>query len=169
MNAILGGLFGSRVNLNLREAHGYTYGAFSSFDWRRGSGPFVVSTAVASNVTAPSIQEILLEIDRMRRDAVTESELSLATNYLDGVFPIRFETSSAVAAALEQLVVFGLSDDWYDVYRTNIRAVSIADVLAAAKAYLHPDQLQFVIVGDASAIRDPLESLELGAVGVHDE
>jgi zinc protease len=169
MNAILGGLFGSRVNLNLREAHGYTYGAFSSFDWRHGSGPFVVSTAVASNVTAPSIQEILLEIDRMRRDAVTESELSLATNYLDGVFPIRFETSSAVAAALEQLVVFGLPDDWYDVYRTNIRAVSSADVLAAAQAYLHPEQLQFVIVGDAAAIRDPLEALELGPVGVHDE
>jgi predicted Zn-dependent peptidase len=70
---------------------------------------------------------------------------------------------------LEQLVVFGLPDDWYDVYRTNIRAVSSADVHAAAKAYLHPEQLQFVIVGDAAAIRDPLEALELGPVGVHDE
>src|SRR5439155_7255970 len=66
MNAVLGGLFNSRINLNLREAHGYTYGAFSSFDWRRQAGPFVVSTAVKSEATEASAREILKEIDRIR-------------------------------------------------------------------------------------------------------
>jgi len=168
MNAVLGGLFGSRINLNLREAHGYTYGASSSFDWRRDAGPFVVSTAVASNVTAPAIVEILREIDRMRSEPIAESELSLATDYLDGVFPIRFETTAAVAAALAVLVVFGLSDDWYDQYRARIRAVGVDDVLRAARDYLHPEALQFVIVGDAAAIRDSVSELPVGEVQIHE-
>lgn len=169
MNAILGGLFGSRINLNLREAHGYTYGAASMFDWRKDSGPFLVSTAVASNVTAPAISEVLLEIDRIRAEPVSESELTLATNYLDGVFPIRFETSSAVAAALETLVVYGLADDWYDRYRAQIRSVTSDGVLAAARGHLDPTQLQFVIVGDANAIQAPVEALNLGPVEIHHE
>ena len=169
MNAIFGGLFGSRVNLNLREAHGYTYGASSVFDWRKDAGPFVVSTAVASGVTAPAIREVLLEIDRMRAELVSEQELSLATAYLDGVFPIRFETSSAVAIALESLVVFGLEDDWYDRYRTQIRAVTREDVLRVAQAHLDPTMLQLTIVGDAAAIREPVEALHLGPVDVHND
>src|SRR6266436_9218226 len=87
MNAVLGGLFGSRINLNLREAHGYTYGASSFYDWRRGPGPFVVSTAVQSEVTAPALREILLEIDRIRTERISDEELTLARDYLDGVFP----------------------------------------------------------------------------------
>jgi zinc protease len=87
MNAVLGGLFGSRINLNLREAHGYTYGASSFYDWRRGPGPFVVSTAVQSEVTAPALREILLEIDRIRGDRISEDELLLARDYLEGCFP----------------------------------------------------------------------------------
>src|SRR5204862_8207806 len=87
MNAVLGGLFGSRINLNLREAHGYTYGASSFYDWRKGPGPFVVSTAVQSEVTAPALREISLEIERIRTEEIAEQELSLARDYLDGVFP----------------------------------------------------------------------------------
>src|SRR6478735_2389757 len=83
LNAVLGGLFSSRINLNLREAHGYTYGAFSAFDWRRQSGPFAVSTAVRSDATDASAREILFEIERMRREPITSDELSLATSYLD--------------------------------------------------------------------------------------
>jgi zinc protease len=166
MNAVMGGLFSSRINLNLREAHGYTYGASSSFDWRREAGPFVIGTAVASDVTVPAIQETLKEIDRMRTEPISESELSLATSYLEGVFPIRYETTAAIAAALATLTIYDLPPDWYDSYRTRMSAVTVDDVLAAARAYVHPDSLQIVIVGDASAIREPLKALAFGPVDV---
>src|SRR5205814_1905112 len=89
MNAVLGGLFSSRINLNLRERHGYTYGAFSHLEWRRQAGPFVVSTAVQSEVTAPAAREAVGEIEKIRQERISTDELSLATSYLDGVFPIR--------------------------------------------------------------------------------
>ena len=166
MNAVMGGLFSSRINLNLREAHGYTYGASSSFDWRREAGPFVIGTAVASDVTVPAIQETLKEIDRMRAEPISESELSLATSYLEGVFPIRYETTAAIAAALATLTIYELPSDWYDSYRARMSAVTVDDVLTAARAYVHPDSLQIVIVGDAGAIREPLEALAFGPVDV---
>src|ERR1043166_5936342 len=83
MNAVLGGLFNSRINLNLREAHGYTYGAFSSFEWRRQAGPFVVSTAVRSDITDEAAREATSEIERIRSGLIGDDELSLATSYLD--------------------------------------------------------------------------------------
>lgn len=166
MNAVLGGLFSSRINLNLREVHGYTYGASSAFDWRREAGPFVVGTAVASDVTVPAIQETLKEIDRMREEPIRDSELSLATSYLEGVFPIRYETTAAIAAALATLTIYGLPEDWYDTYRARMGAVTIDDVLNAARAHIRPESLQVVIVGDAEAIREPLEALAFGQLDV---
>ncbi|HEV2643661.1 MAG TPA: pitrilysin family protein [Candidatus Elarobacter sp.] len=166
MNAVLGGLFSSRVNLNLREVHGYTYGASSAFDWRREAGPFVIGTAVASDMTAAAITETLTEVDRMRAEPISESELSLATSYLDGVFPIRYETTAAIAAALATLVIYQLPTTWYDAYRERIRAVTVADVLHAARTYLHPDALQIVVVGHSDAIQGPLEALGFGPVDV---
>jgi zinc protease len=169
MNAILGGLFSSRINLNLREVHGYTYGAHSGFDWRRWAGPFAAETAVQQDVTADAVREVLLEIDRMREAPVAPSELSLATSYLDGVFPIRFETTDAVATALANLVLYGLPGDYYDSYRANVRAVTAERVLDAAQAHLHPDRLQLVVVGDADLVRAPLERMAIGAVTVADD
>ena len=156
MNAVLGGLFSSRINLNLREAHGYTYGAFSGFEWRRGAGPFIVSTAVKSDVTTAAVQEILSEIAQIRREEIGEQELTLATSYLDGVFPIRYETTAAIAAALANLVIHRLPDDYYDRYRERVRAVTTAGVLRAAQAHLHPDQVRVVVVGDPTIIAEPL-------------
>jgi zinc protease len=167
MNAILGGLFNSRVNMNLREAHAYTYGAFSAFDWRRGAGPFVVSTAVRSDVTAESIREVLIEIERMRTEPVPDAELTLATSYLDGVFPIRYETTAAVAAALANQVIYGLPDDYFDRYRDRIRAVTATSVLEAAQSHLAPDRMQAVVVGDAAAVRGSLETVGFGPLILH--
>ena len=167
MNAVLGGLFGSRINMNLREEHGYTYGASSYYDWRRGPGPFVVSTAVQSEVTAPALKEIFGEIERIRVDRITEEELSLARDYLDGVFPIRYETTTAIASALANLVIYELSPDYYDSYRERVREVTTDDVLQAAKKHLHPEQLQTVIVGDAAAIKDSVSALRFGDVQLH--
>ena len=168
MNAVLGGLFSSRINLNLREVHGYTYGASSGVDWRRGRGPWVVSSAVQSDVTAAAAREILLEIDRMRAERISESELTLATSYLDGVFPIRYETTSAIAGALANLVVYDLPSDYFTTYREHVRAISADAVLRAAQRHLHPEQLQIVVVGDPATVRAPLEALEFGELRVYD-
>jgi zinc protease len=168
MNAILGGLFNSRVNMNLRERHGYTYGAHSGFDWRAAAGPFVVSSAVQSNVTDKAVVEVLREVERIRDEAVADDELSLATSYLDGVFPIRYETTSAIAGALVNLVIFGLPDDYFDGYRERVRAVTAADVQRVAREHLRPDELQVVVVGDPAQVRDPLTALGLGPLSVLD-
>lgn len=168
MNAVLGGLFSSRINLNLREAHGYTYGASSYFDWRRQKGPWVVATAVASDVTHKAAAEVLKEIDRFRAEAISEDELTLATSYLDGVFPIRFETTSAISAALTTLVVYDLPEDWYDEYRARVRAVTSGDVLIAAERHLEPDAMQMVVVGNASAVREGMDAMAFGPLQVYD-
>lgn len=165
-NAVLGGLFSSRINLNLREEHGYTYGAFSAFDWRRQAGPFVISTAVQSDVTAAAAAEVLREIDRIRDAEITGDELSLATSYLDGVFPIRYETSEAIAGALATLVRYSLPEDYLDTYRGRIRAVSTADVLRVSREHLRPEALQMLVVGDTNAVRPQLDAMQFGPVSV---
>ncbi|HEX6250298.1 MAG TPA: pitrilysin family protein [Gemmatimonadaceae bacterium] len=162
LNAILGGLFSSRINLNLREEHAYTYGAHSAFEWRRGPGPFTVRTAVESGVTAAAVAEILKEIDKLRQEPVTNAELSLARDYLAGVFPVRFETSLAIAAALAQVVTYELPSDYYDTYRDRINQVSAAEILRVARAQLQPSRLSVVVVGDARQIREPLRGLNMG-------
>jgi zinc protease len=103
----------------------------------------------------------------MRSEEVPSEELSLATSYLEGVFPIRYETTAAVASALANIVTFGLPEDFYDTYRDNIRAVSAGDVLMAAQTHVHPEKLQVVVVGDPTVIRPPLERLEFAPMSVH--
>ncbi|MDZ7629944.1 MAG: pitrilysin family protein [Gemmatimonadaceae bacterium] len=167
-NAILGGLFSSRLNLNLREKHAYTYGASSGMDWRRWAGPFSMDAAVQSDVSAKAVREILSEFDRIRTEPVTDDELSLAISYLDGVFPIRFETTRAIASALASQSIYGLPADYYDTYRANIRAVTAADILRVAQKHFDPSRLQIVAVGDPDAITAPLTELDLGPVTIID-
>jgi zinc protease len=166
MNAILGGLFSSRINLNLREKHAFTYGASSGYDWRRNAGPFVVSTAVKTEVTDRAVQEMLREIDGMRAAPPSKEELSLATDYLAGVFPIRFESTAAVAGAVAGAVVHGLTDEWFRGYRDQVQAITRDDVHRAAQAHLDPSRLLLLAVGDAAAIEAPLRALEHGTLQV---
>ena len=168
MNAVLGGLFSSRINLNLREAHGYTYGASSYYDWRRQAGPFVISTAVQSEVTAAAISETLKEIDGMREKEIGEDELTLATSYLEGVFPIRYETTSAIAGALANMVTFRLPEDYFDTYRQKITSVTTQDVLAAARKHVKPEELQVTVVGNPDLIRESVENLAIGPISVRE-
>ena len=167
MNAILGGLFSSRINLNLREKHAFTYGASSGFDWRRAAGPFAVRTAVKTEVTGRAVEEILREIDAMRAAPPSADEVALATDYLAGVFPIRFESTDAVAGALASALTFGLGPDWFVRYRERIRAIGPAEVHAAARAHLDPSRLLLLAVGDGDAIAEPLAALAVGALTRH--
>lgn len=166
MNAILGGLFRSRLNELLRETRGYTYGIGSTFDMRRHPGPFAVRCAVQTAVTAPAITDILGELERIRTEPVTAEELSVARDYLVGVFPLRFESAGQVAGALAGLVVQGLPDDELDRYRPAIAAVSADDVLAAARANVRPDEAAIVLVGDAAAIEGPVRDAGFGEVTI---
>ncbi|HYV98793.1 MAG TPA: pitrilysin family protein [Gemmatimonadaceae bacterium] len=164
MNAVLGGLFSSRINLNLRERHGYTYGASSGFDWRKAAGPWLVSTAVKTEVCAAAIREVLGEIDRIRTAEVEKDELDLAAQYLVGVFPLRFETTAAVAGALVSHSIFGLPPDYFDTYRERVSAVTPGDALRAAQDHLHRDQLQIVVVGDPAGLRADLLPFARGQI-----
>ncbi len=166
MNAVLGGLFSSRINLNLREKHGYTYGASSYYDWRRQAGPFVISTAVQSEVTGEAIAETLREIERMQTEEIGPEELTLATSYLEGVFPIRYETTASIASALAILETYRLPENYYDTYRAMIAGVTTADVLQAARRFVEAEKLQVLVVGNPELVRTPVEALGIGPVSV---
>ncbi|HZJ48030.1 MAG TPA: pitrilysin family protein [Acidimicrobiia bacterium] len=164
MNTVLGGAFSSRLNLNLREANGFTYGVSSSFSMRRDPGLFLVSTAVQTEVTADAVTEILREIDGIRAGPVTASELVDARNYLAGTFPLRLQTTHGIASRLAELVIYGLPDDYFASYRDRILEVEDAEILRVARENIRPDELTLVIVGDADAIRSSLEALDLGII-----
>jgi zinc protease len=165
-NALLGGLFNSRLNMLLREERGYTYGVHSGFDMRRAAGPFSVRCAVESDVTAPAVADIMAELGRIAEDPVEDAELDAARDYLIGVFPLRFETSAQVAGALAGLVVHDLPDDELDRYRPAVAAVTEDDVRAAATTHIDPEAASIVVVGDVSRFEEPLKDAGYGDVEV---
>jgi zinc protease len=126
----------------------------------------VIATAVKSEVTGDAIKEILKEIDGLRSEEVSTEELSLATSYLEGVFPIRYETTSSIASALATLVVFQLPETFYDDYRMNVSSVTPAGVLNAARTHVWPEKLQIVVVGGPAVVKEPLEKLASHEVSV---
>ena len=166
MNTILGGAFTSRLNMNLREKQGFTYGVSSGFAMRRNAGPFLISTAVQTEVTAPALKEILREVEGVRDAPVTRQELDDAKNYLAGVFPLRLQTTEGVASRLAELALFDLPPDYFDAYRDRILAVDAEAVHRVAGERIRPDELSIVIAGDATAIRGSVEALSLGPVEV---
>lgn len=166
MTSILGGLFNSRLQMNLREEKGYTYGVGAGFEMRRGAGPFAVRTAVHTAVTVPAIAESLAELRRIRDTWVTEAELVAARDYLVGVFPLRFETPGAVVAALGGLFVQALPDDELARYRPLVEAVTAEDVQTAARKHIDPECLAIVVVGDADAIAHDLEAAAFGELEI---
>ena len=166
MNEELGGLFSSRINLNLREAHGYTYGASSQFVFRRSAGPFLVGTGVRTDVTAPAVTEILKEIRRMRATPMTNEELTMAKDSLTRSMPSDFQTSDDVTATTAAIYVYDLGLDYFSKYRSRLNAVTTEQTKAAAEKYLVPEQLVVVAVGDRSKIGGALQALKLGSLEV---
>lgn len=164
LNAALGGLFSSRINMNLREQHGYTYGASSAFVYRRGPGPFLVGASVRTDATAEAVREILFEIERMRAEEIAPEELATAKDSIARSLPGMFETTPQAAATAGQLFVHDLSLDYYRNLPGHIDNLTAAEVQRVAREHLHPEHMLVVAVGDKSLIRDMLEKLQLGPV-----
>ncbi len=162
MNAILGGMFSSRINLNLREKNAYTYGARSYFGMRHGAGPFLAGASVHAEKTLPAIKEIFVELEGLRSGGPTEEELSLAKESIRMAMPGRFETAGDVAAAISDLVVYDLPLDEYEKRPGRIDAVTAADVKRVAAEYLESKAMTVVVVGSKATLAPQLESLGFG-------
>jgi predicted Zn-dependent peptidase len=158
-NAILGGLFNSRINMNLREDKGWTYGARSNFRFRRGAGPFVARTAVETGATAPALREVLDEIDRMRKEPPDEDELLLAKHALTLSLPLQFETASQIARRVSTQLIYDLPGDYWERYRERIEAVTGDQVRRVCQTYLTDDRLVLLAVTDAAKVEDEVASL----------
>lgn len=165
LNSVLGGAFTSRLNLNLREDKGFTYGVSSRFLLRRAGGMFRIATAVATEVTAAAVREVIAETEALVADGPTPAEVRGARDYLAGTFPLRMESTAQVASGIARVFVHGLPDDYHARYRERVRAVEVDDVVRAAGRRLQPDALTVVVAGDADRVAPELESL--GPVEVH--
>lgn len=166
MAALLGGVFGSRLNRRLREELGYTYGARCALDPRRAVGPFIASAAVQTEVTTDAIRELMAQLDGIRESPPSQDELAEVKDFLVGVFPLRFETTAGIAAAIEPLAVYDLDDDWWHAYRSRLEAVTTDDILAVARELVRPDDALILVVGDAARVRDELGRAGLGPLEV---
>lgn len=164
MNTILGGSFSSRLNQNLRETKGYTYGAGSGFAWRPLPGPFTARSAVRSDVTDSSLVEFFKELNAIRDTPVSDAELARARNYIAFGLPGEFETAGQMGDQVADLLTYGLPITWFDGYVKQVLAVTAADVQRVARASFDPERLHVVVVGDAARIRAGIEALNLGPV-----
>lgn len=163
LNTILGGSFSSRLNLNLREQHGYAYGAGSGFDMRGAAGPFFASAGVQTDKTADALKEFFVELAGILKP-VPADELARAKNYLALGFPGDFETTGDISRRLEEMIVYDLPGNYFDSYVSRIQAVSAADAQRAAQKYIQPDKFAVVVVGDRATIEAPIRALNLGPV-----
>ena len=164
LNMVLGGQFVSRVNQNLREAKGYTYGASTAFDWRVGRGPFRLQTSVQTTATVDAIREAVREVVDIRGSRPpSDQELAVAQAALTRGFPRALETSAQIVRAGVQIALHGLPADAYAQFPNRIAAVGAADVRRAAERHLHPGALVAVVVGSRPEVFDGLAGLGFGA------
>jgi zinc protease len=167
MNTILGGSFSSRLNQNLREARGYTYGAGSEFDMRRAAGPFQAHAEIVTAKSDSALLEFMKELNGIRQ-TVPAAELSRAKRYLQLQLPGNFETTREIADALEPVALYGLPLDYYNNYVQNIEGVTQADVARVAQQYINPGSLAIVIVGDRKTIEAGLKAVNVGPITIRD-
>ncbi len=163
MNAILGGQFVSRVNLKLREERGFTYGAYTGFDWRLGLGPFSLEASVHTASTAEAVSDSLRELEDIRgaRPPAPE-EMALAKASLTRGYPRGFETAEQVARSVASHALHGLPDTYFEEFVPKIEAITIDDVVRVADRYIDPSRLTTLIVGDYEQIGPSLDRLGLG-------
>jgi zinc protease len=167
MNTILGVPFTSRLNQNLRETHGYTYGAGSRFEMRREAGPFTARAEIVAAKTDSALIEFMKEL-RAIRDTVPQAELQKAKRYLQLQLPSLFETTGDIAWQLTPLAVYGLPLDFYNSYVQRIEQVTQEDVRRVARKYIDPEHVSIVVVGDRKQVEDPIRKLGMGEVEIRD-
>lgn len=165
-NTVLGGAFTSRLNLNLREENGFTYGVRSQFSFRRHAGLWVVGAAVGTDVTAAAVREAMSEITTMVREGPTDDELEAARDFLAGVFPLGVETTGQLASKVESMLVHNLAPDYYATYRDRVREVTRETATGAGQDAIRPAEATILVVGDPDEIVEPLRALELGEIEV---
>ena len=166
MNLALGGQFGSRINMNLREEHGYSYGTYSQFQFRRSAGPFQVAGGVRTDVTGAAISEILKEIRGAVDKPIAGEELASAKSSMVNSLAGAFETASNAVGNFSNVFVYDLPIDYYSHYAEQVNAVTPEQALAMAKKYLGPDRLVVIAVGDRSKIEPEIKKLNLGSIEV---
>ena len=164
MNRILGGQFSSRLNINLRERRGLTYGAQTQFIFNKHEGPFFASAAVESSETGNAIREFLYEMENMRADGITAEELEFSRGGLAGSFALSFETASQQAGALQNITLYGLPMDYYSHYIENLNAVTREDISRVALRYLDTSHMTIVVAGDLQTMKGDIEKLQLGEI-----
>jgi zinc protease len=168
MNNILGGLFSSRINNNLREEHGYTYGGFSFFMYRRGPGLFVAGGGIRTDATAPAVHEIFKELERIRTGPPAADELTLSKGSFAHSLAGLFESSEQTANTIGDMFTYDLPPDYYQQLPAKIDAVTPDDVQHMAEKYIHPDTSVVIGAGDRAKIEDSLKKLAIGPVEVRD-
>ena len=163
MNTILGGGFTSRINMNLREDKGYTYGARSGWSFRRGAGPFSAGGDIQTAYTKEAVAEFIKELNDIRGGRpVTQKELEYNKQSLIRRYPSGFETVGAISGQLANLVIYGLPDTYFNDYIAKVNAITVEDVNRVAKQYLDPAKMAIVIVGDRKVIEPGLKELGYG-------
>jgi zinc protease len=163
LNMVLGGQFVSRINMNLREDKGYTYGARTTFDFRRGPGPFQLQASVQTGATSAAIHEVVKEIEEIAASRpVTAAEMSLARAALTRGYPRNFETAEQIARSVAQLALYGLPDDYFERFVPTIAALELDALARVAETHLHPSRLVALVVGDRAVIEPTLGALPFG-------
>ncbi len=163
LNTILGGSFTSRLNQNLREKNGYSYGASSAFDMRLSAGPFLTAAGVQTDKTGPAVAEFFNELNAIVTP-IPDDELSKAKNYVALSFPGEFETTGDLARKLEELVVYNLPEDTFANFVSTVTRVTSSDLQRLAARYIQADKMAVVVVGDRKTIEGPIRQLNLGPV-----
>lgn len=167
LNMVLGGQFVSRINMNLREDKGFTYGARTSFDFRRGPGPFQLQVSVQTSATAAAIREVLTEFEDIRGPRpVTARELDLARAALTRGYPRNFETAEQLARSAAQLALYRLPDDYFERFVPTVAALDLDRLAQVAATHLRADELATFIVGDRAAVEPTLGTVSLGEPAV---
>lgn len=163
LNLIIGGQFSSRINLNLREDKGYTYGATSRFNYLKDASQFLVSTSVGSENTGNAIKEILKELIKIE-NGVTDTELDFARSSVIRRYPGNFETHGQITTNLASLVLYSLPDNYFDTYIDSLNNLKIEDVNKAGLENIHPDRLSILVVGDKNSVLKQMKELNISGV-----
>lgn len=166
LTQVLGGAFNARINQNLRERHGWTYGAFATYATQRGAATVFINSSVRTNATDSAVAESVREYRRIVDEAVPAEELASATGNMAGSFPASVQTVQGLAQRMQSLLVWGLPLDFYATYGPRLAAMTPADISAVGRGRLTPATLTIVVAGDLASIEAPIRALNLGEVEV---